>query len=331
VRQMNEVDAAFALEYSRLKREMASIRKEAFAISKMDPASRTAEQARMLNDYEAARLAQRDILNNRIKEYYDFDPSCEKARRVEEVSVDQPLRAEQRTANSIGDVIVDGSLEAALLERGVSKIEAKAWIGFPTNSKRAADQAGCDYLLINTHTGRIIPLDITVRTRGMSPGKIAESVLTNPSLRFQDEGGIPKHVPAERRNFVIGVLTNEPSQSAAGMIEAETILSLTDKKMKNERVALKQAMIALKYEERSQLVDIISGAICSKDSPNIGLVESGFPAERMSKTDLSRQYYELHRFERYLFENGYSEWGRALTVAKGFVKDELEGKPRRKN
>ncbi|MBX9568389.1 MAG: hypothetical protein K2X77_05810 [Candidatus Obscuribacterales bacterium] len=330
-REMNDVDRAMASEYSRLKREMAAIRQDALAISKIDPASRTQEQAKTLNDYKVAKSAQQEILNNHIKESYDFDVVLEKAKRVEECSGDQPLLAEQRTTNSIADILTNGSLEAALIAKGVPKNEAKAWVGLPTYSKMAADQAGCDYLLINTVTGRIIPLDITVRTRNMGEGRIVESKLSNPALEFRDEEGRLKHVPAERRNFVIGVLTDKPIENSNRVFKGETIKSLAYEKARKDGISREQASLAVKNDEREQLVDVISRTMCHKDSPIIALVESGFPAEPKKKPSLERQYYELHRFEQFLFARGFQDWGKALTAAKGFVKDKLDGKQRRTN
>lgn len=106
--------------------------------------------------------------------------------------------------------LVNEVAEDALIEAQDRATErASHWIGLPVPSGTLLDQIGCDYLLVNKHTGEYYPLDVTIKGQDRTD-RLVECQAQNTNLHWQPASAVGaklgKMVPAERTPWVMSVV-----------------------------------------------------------------------------------------------------------------------------
>jgi hypothetical protein len=215
------------------------------------------------------------------------------------------MGTQRQVSNEISDLFGAGLdknpvIEGVLKTNGLPAERAKDWVGIPMPGASGADHAGCDYLLANKNTGEMYTLDITEQAIRMKARNILESKLTNPELGFRD-----KHVPAERKHLVIGVVDD--------LTRDNIIYRLTKAGELSDNDAMKMADSL----ERKQLAGIIAHTISQPSKLNI--LDTPLPSAH-SEIPASRQAYELWRFKTGLEKIGYSDWARSISASMRYIK-----------
>lgn len=154
-----------------------------------------------------------DALVKTIEQEFPTELSFEKNRglRLGLTAAEANQRALVKVITDLGNgKLVNEVAEDALIEAQDRATErASHWIGLPVPSGSLLDQIGCDYLLVNKHTGEYYPLDVTIKGQDRTD-RLVECQAQNTNLHWQPASAVGekqgKMVPAERTPWVMSVV-----------------------------------------------------------------------------------------------------------------------------
>ena len=109
------------------------------------------------------------------------------------------------------------------------------WIGLPVPAGSMLDQVGCDYLLVNKHTGEYYPLDVTVKGQNKA-GRLVDCKAVNEKLTWEHPSVVGakdgKVIPPDRSPWVMVVADEEAFRDAVHL--KKQLTGADDLKAKNE-------------------------------------------------------------------------------------------------
>ncbi len=268
----------------------------------------TEAEEKFLSQYRAQEDTVCQLVRDRLKQVYGWDEKSSGMppyiiSRSEQEGFETQNRVNGEMSNLLNQGLDRNPLVKEILKaKGISVERAKDWVGIPTPEGSAADQAGCDYLLVNKSSGEMYAFDVTQKVVNMRHGRTADSLLVNKNLVFDTS---EKSIPTERKGTVIG---------AAG----EGTINDMAYRLKNERGLSKaDARREVDLAEEKQLAEIIATTISQPSQLNI--FATRLPSANPF-ANLLVQQYELQQFQADLNNLGHDDWARTLGAAIGYIR-----------
>lgn len=247
------------------------------------------------------------VVRERLERCYSWD-SCSKGQmdRVNTGNKQQGIQVQAEISNAISEMLGSGlHLQPGVMDiltaNGHGRKRAMSWSGVPVPASSAADNAGCDYLLMHRLTGELIPFDTTLKGTGMRSNALIDSRLVNPALQWTD-----KTVPIGREDWILAAL----DQRAWEQRVLET-------SRKGGSMTWSKAMEETRANLKNELATIIAHAVSPTAKLDVfgAQVPSNDPA-----LPASRQLYELWRFRAGLEHAvGLPEWSDGLKGSMGYL------------
>jgi hypothetical protein len=253
------------------------------------------------------------VLTDTLKQAFPEEFRLEKNRQLR--AGQTSVEAEKLALAKIITDLENGKLnnpdaEDSLIEAQDRATErASHWIGLPVPSGSLLDQIGCDYLLINKHTGEYYPIDVTLKGLNRTD-RLVECQAQNSNLEFKpvaiagDKHG--KSVPSDRTPWVMSVVDE---------LTWENTLFQIQQKTKASQKVVKDAL-----EEETKNRTAIAVAAMLQTPSGLNLYDHPLP---QMNTGLNRQarLKELDMYVPILKNAGKIDWAKDIdTRVRTYVK-----------
>ncbi|MBX9722470.1 MAG: hypothetical protein K2X81_13815, partial [Candidatus Obscuribacterales bacterium] len=310
-----ETDKLFQTQVKALRGDLEALKPKVEAIEKQSGALSDAQQ-KILDRYYAGEDAIGEMVSERLVSRFGMK---DKQFKMVDLGVDSGGFDVQRKGANLLTCLMDSEPKlnkdgvsegfktahktflAALKEHGISAERLNGFVSIPMAKHSAADEVGCDCLLVNKHTGEYYAIDFTSNIEGPASAKLFSSKVLDSEFRL----GPGKNVPADRLDTVIGAAGGQQEKAIRNAISNA-----------NPGMPAHKIDELVTQEEQKQLAEIIAKIISHKSKLNI--LETPLPSGLTDGT-FSRMAYECRRFGSALENVGYSQWKASITGVSKFL------------
>jgi hypothetical protein len=181
-----------------------------------------------------------------------------------------------------------------------SLTRASNWMGIPVPAGCVLDQLGCDYLMVNKHTGEYHPLDVTIQGENRAD-RLVDCQSLNPQLTWSSVSADPskngKHMPSDRSRWAMSV----PDEAAWEQAVSARMVS-----MKIDRRA---AETLVESEARASTARAVVATLQTPSKLN--LFEHPLPSLE-TNLDNNQRRTEAQKFVKQLYAVGLGGWARDI-------------------